>query len=319
MLCKVWHSKLKNCSIYISRFTWYSFTVVKCICAKHWYSKPIIKTKSYYCIIDIIKTNKKNRNTTDIPASKNIALSTEVFNAATQNLCPAFPKGILILKIRGLRLAKLPHHLQNGFLLRYGSSFFPIILRKIGNILADLSPVGRNFCIAGFKIMLADAFRRAIFPYRSLFQPKGVITKILDGCDVMAYKKHRTGLPVLLHLAQALLLEKGVAHRQGFINNQNIRLGRNIHGKRQTREHAAGIQFYRLVDEIPKFSECTYLLKEIIRFFRHNPQHWGQKAHVFPPCQLRIKTSAQFQQRGDTAIDFDLPAAGGKYATDKLQ
>ena len=53
----------------------------------------------------------------------------------------------------------------------------------------------------------------------------------------------------VLHLAEALLLEGGVADRQHLVDDQDLRLEVRGHGEGQAHVHAARVVLHRRVDE----------------------------------------------------------------------
>ena len=71
----------------------------------------------------------------------------------------------------------------------------------------------------------------------------------------------RPPLGHVAHLAEALLLELGVADRQHLVDDQDFRLQVRGHGERQPHVHAAGIVLDRRVEELLDLGEGDDLVE----------------------------------------------------------
>ena len=78
----------------------------------------------------------------------------------------------------------------------------------------------------------------------------------------MAYKKYRPSLAAnLLHLAQALLLERYVPHSQHFIDNQNLRFKMGGDSEGETHVHTGRVPLHRGVQKGLDLGEGYYLVE----------------------------------------------------------
>ena len=66
-----------------------------------------------------------------------------------------------------------------------------------------------------------------------------------------AEENRRTFLFELHDAVKRLARKSAVTHRQGFINDQYVRVYIGSNGKRQTNIHAARIRFDRLINKLP--------------------------------------------------------------------
>ena len=120
-------------------------------------------------------------------------------------------------------------------------------------------------------------------------------------------------------LLKTSLLKKGIADREGFIDDQNIRLDLHLHGERQAHEHAAGIAFDRLIDELIDVGEGRDRLEPVVDFFPGQAEQRAVQIDVFPSGEFGIEPGTEFQQRRSPAVDFDVAAGRLEGAGDQLQ
>ena len=77
----------------------------------------------------------------------------------------------------------------------------------------------------------------------------------------------------VFHLAEALLLERGVPNRENFIDKENLRLKVGSHRKSETHEHAARVMLDLHVEKFLHFGECHDLVEFAIDLgFLHTEQ-----------------------------------------------
>ena len=65
----------------------------------------------------------------------------------------------------------------------------------------------------------------------------------------------------VVHLAEALLLELGVAHRQHLVDDEDLRLEVGRHGEGQPHVHAARVALDRRVEEAADLAELDDLVE----------------------------------------------------------
>ena len=114
--------------------------------------------------------------------------------------------------------------------------------------------------VAVQKTLVSRNHRRRIahLLYRSLFKPNRARTQRLDLVHRMRAKKNCRPLVAQGHDAvERLARKRAVADRQGFIDDQNVRVDAGGDGKSQPNVHSAGIGLDRLVDEVADAREIN--------------------------------------------------------------
>lgn len=127
----------------------------------------------------------------------------------------------------------------------------------------------------------------------------------------MTDKQHRAVLHELTQKAHALLREEGVAHRQGLVDHENIGVNMRDHGKGQPHQHAAGVGFDRLVDELADVGEGLDIGKAMRGLRPRQTQDTCIEVDVFSPGELRVETGTQLQQGRHAPRYFHLACSDG--------
>src|SRR5260221_12987760 len=89
-------------------------------------------------------------------------------------------------------------------------------------------------------------------------EPKGPVTERLDVSRGVRYEKNSSSPAAqLVDLPHAALPEVHIAHSEGFIDQQNVRI--DVNGNREGKPdgHAARIRLNRLVDEFADFGKVN--------------------------------------------------------------
>ena len=121
-------------------------------------------------------------------------------------------------------------------------------------------------------------------------QPKDRAHVVADEDDGAALSCH------VLHLAQALLLELGVAHRQHLIHEQNLRLQVRRHRESQADLHAAGVALDRGIDELLDTREVHDLVELGGDLPAAHPENRAVEVDVLAAGQLRVEAGAGLQE-----------------------
>ncbi len=112
------------------------------------------------------------------------------------------------------------------------------------------------------------------------------------------------------HLAQALALELGVAHRQHLVHHQDLRLQMGGHREGQAQVHAAGIALDGRVDELLHFGEVHDLVELALDLGAAHAQDGAVEVDVFPAGQFRMEAGAHLEQGADPAVDLGVALGG---------
>ncbi len=118
---------------------------------------------------------------------------------------------------------------------------------------------------------------------------------------------------------EAFGLELGVADRQGFIDDQQLRMHLRLHRERQAHHHAAGIAADRLVDERTDVGEGENAIEAGIHLVLAQAQDRGIQIDVLAPGEFGIEAASQLQQCRHTPLHLDAALGRGQRAGDHLQ
>ena len=114
----------------------------------------------------------------------------------------------------------------------------------------------------------------------------------------------------LVHLGQALLLERRVADRQHFVHQQDLRLQMRRNGECQPQIHTTRIPFDGGVDEPLDTGKGNHVVEAARNLCSLHAQNGAIQKDVLAPRQLRMKARANFEQAAHPAAN--LRAAFGR-------
>ena len=110
----------------------------------------------------------------------------------------------------------------------------------------------------------------------------------------MRAKQQRHAALLELHDAVKRLARKStIAHRQGFVNDQNIGLHGSGDGKRKPHIHAAGVRSNGLIDELADVCKVNDFLKVLFNVLRLHAIQRCAEENVFAARKVLVKASAQ--------------------------
>ena len=110
-----------------------------------------------------------------------------------------------------------------------------------------------------------------------------------------------------------------IAHGQGFVYDQDVRIDAGGQRKRQPHEHAAGVGFDGLVNEMPDAREINDIAQAVLELCTADAQQWPIEQQVLPARKIGVETCPQLEQRSHTAVDLHAARAGADRATQQLQ
>ncbi len=132
----------------------------------------------------------------------------------------------------------------------------------------------------------------------------------------------RIVLPAALELGElveTLVREALVAHRQDFVDQQDIGIDMDRDGESQPHVHPGRVGLHRRVDELLELGEFDNLVEALGHFALRQAEHDAVDEHVLAAGDFRVKPCAQFDQRGDAAADFEVARGWLGNACDELQ
>ena len=154
----------------------------------------------------------------------------------------------------------------------------------------------------------------------AFFEPEGALAQGFDGADVVAGEEQgHAVVEHAPHAAHALELEQGVAHRQRFVDDQDLRVHMHRHRERQAHIHAAGVGFDGAVDEVANVGKGDDVFGPVVDLPGREAQDGGVDGEVFAASEFGVEACAQLQQGGNAAAHLHLPRAGLERAAQQLQ
>ena len=137
-------------------------------------------------------------------------------------------------------------------------------------------------------------------------QDQGLVADVADALDVVSDIDYGPALFLKLpDLADALMLEVGVPHRQDFIHQQDIRIEVDGDREGQADVHAVGVSMNRLVDELPDLGELEDGSQARLHLGAGHSQDITVEEDVFPPGEVGVEARSQFQDSGDFSVPGD--------------
>ncbi len=138
----------------------------------------------------------------------------------------------------------------------------------------------------------------------------------------MLWLTNRTVRPSLRHvphLAEALLLEVGVADGEHLVDQEDLGLEVRRDRERQPQVHAARVPLDRRVDELLDLRERDDLVELALDLGAAHPQDRAVQVDVLAARQLRMESGPDLEQRSDAAVDLGEPARGLRDPRQDLQ
>ncbi len=100
-----------------------------------------------------------------------------------------------------------------------------------------------------------------------------------------------------MNLAHTALAEINIADSECFVHEQNLWIDVNRDSESEPDDHAAGVRFHRLIDEITNLRELGDLVEPAVHFLIGEPQDGSVQIDIVAAGKaFRIETGAEFQQ-----------------------
>ena len=96
----------------------------------------------------------------------------------------------------------------------------------------------------------------------------------------------------VLHLAHALALEFGIAHREHFVHDEDLRFEVRGHGEAQANPHAAAVAFYRGIDVVLDTAEGDDLVQLGVHLGLTHAEDGAVEVDVVPAGELGMEAGA---------------------------
>ena len=127
----------------------------------------------------------------------------------------------------------------------------------------------------------------------------------------MAHKQHRPpAFGDILHLAEALFLELGVADGKNFIDDEDFRFHMGGDGEGKAHIHAGAISLDRGIEESLDAGEIHDLVEFLPDLDLAHAEDGSVEEDVFAAGEFRMEAGADLEQRGDPTVEDDAPGGG---------
>ena len=123
-------------------------------------------------------------------------------------------------------------------------------------------------------------------------------------------------------LADALktfLGEEHVAHAEGFVDDEDVRLHAHGHREGEAHHHAGGISFDGLLDEITDVGEGGDLVETLGHLGVREAVNSPVQKNIFAAGELGVEARAELEESGDAAVDLNGTGGRRERAGDELE
>ena len=139
--------------------------------------------------------------------------------------------------------------------------------------------------------------RASFLFHQPVLYPDTAVANPLNLCGRMGNRHDRRPRPFDFHQAsKALRLKIHVTDSQYFVNQQNIRIYINRHGKRQTHIHSRRIGAHGIVDKFLQLGKFNDPANSLVNFLSSKPKNRSVNINIFPAAHIRVKSCAKLQQ-----------------------
>ena len=147
--------------------------------------------------------------------------------------------------------------------------------------------------------------------HAAVIQPQDAVADRLDVADgVRDEQDGDAALAEFVDLAHAALAEVNVADRQGFVHQQDFGIHVDGHREGQAHHHAARVGLDGLIDEVADLGEGGDVLVALVDLARGEPEDGAVQIDVVAAAEFGVESGAEFEQRGDAAVNTDRAGSG---------
>jgi hypothetical protein len=171
------------------------------------------------------------------------------------------------------------------------------------------------------EVEIEGFLRRAGILDAALAQENDAVGQRGDGGHVVADEKDRAALALgdVLHFAEALFLELGIAHGEHLINDEDLRLQVRGDGEGEADVHAAGVMLDRRVEEHLGFRKGDDLVELAVDLLAGHAEDGAVEVDILAAGKLGMEAGADLEKAGDAALDIDASGGGLGDAAEDLQ
>ena len=157
-------------------------------------------------------------------------------------------------------------------------------------------------------ILVGDVTGVAGYDDLAVLDENGLIAILLDGAHAVRDENHRLAW-IVLHLLEeviAFLLEGLVTDRKHLVQYEDVALGLDRHGERETHLHAAGVVLELLVHEVGQFGEFNDIVIHRVDLLTRETEQRAIQIHVLAAGQFRVETDAELDEGDQCAANGDI-------------
>ena len=133
-------------------------------------------------------------------------------------------------------------------------------------------------------------------------------------------QKDGAALPLeFLHPLDALALEPLVAHRQHFVDDQDVGVHVDRHREPEPDVHPGGVELHLPVDELLELGEVDDVVEDPVDLLLGHAEHRSVQVDVLPTGQVLLEPGAELQQPGQLPPHHDLARGGLEHPADALE
>lgn len=153
-----------------------------------------------------------------------------------------------------------------------------------------------------------------------MVEPEGAFAKLLDHGGGVGDTEESTALIAqITDFGEALGLEGVVADGQYFVDEEEIGFDVDGDGESEPDHHAAGVGAERFVDEVGQAGEVDDLVEQGEGAAAGQAEEGGVEVDVLAAGEIGVEAGAEFEERGDAAVDGDAAVVGLGQAGDEAE
>src|ERR1051325_5941128 len=116
-----------------------------------------------------------------------------------------------------------------------------------------------------------------------------------------------------------LLLERRVSDGENLIQQQDIRIQVGSDRESQTHVHARRVTLNRCINKLPELRKVYNAVELLGDLSSQHAENRTVQINVLAPGKLRMKTGADFYQRGKPAVDHDFAGTRSRNSGEQLE
>ena len=187
------------------------------------------------------------------------------------------------------------------------------------DFLADSGMLGRRG-INQLVVLGHDQFRLSAHEQFALIQQQRSVAQVDYRAAAMGDEEDRAA--TMLNRAnprKTLALEGLVADREGFVNDEDVRLDADGYREGQPHVHAAAVGFHRPLDKLAELGKGDDVIESGRDLGLTQAHHRGAGKDIVASAEFGVEAGPQLKQGGHAAVDGAAPGGGREGSANQLQ